>query len=274
MPESVKAVVFHQPGKVASTTIETSLHATAPRIAIAKSHFLSPDYVAFFTRLANLPELATRAEGHARNALHDNLAMAARAHALLTETVPERLVVLTALRDPHELAVSAFFENLHFLDPTLTFAPQNLDAEYARVAALFTRIFEQGVLREPEATYPLLMGRWLLAGSAVTWFTDDYAQVHGLDLLAEVGADPVSLVEHNAVRHLVYRFDCFPACVPEIARRLGLAELPLTSRNLSSEKPYAPLSARFKAEYLPSPAMAEFYQESRLARLLRAREAA
>lgn len=175
-----------------------------------------------------------------RASLGPHLKTAERVRALAERTAPERLCVVTGLREPSERTISAFFQNLDRFAPDLAADPRPERSEEARSRLL--DVFRRAQLSDDEPSAEALYAHFVLIFASVDWFDVEYWEPYGLDLrnLPLRGRNLLDF-RHRGIRFLLYRFEAFAKVRPEIVRRITGREPVLTEDNRSPAKSYGAL---------------------------------
>jgi Putative capsular polysaccharide synthesis protein len=256
-----------QHGKVASLTIEWSIRHSDETARIERHHFLSDEVISDIGRVCHLETIHPTGipASDIASARNQMLAAQRARDEILNSDQP--IFVLTGFRDPIDLAISAFFQNVTTFCPGLTFDPRRIHVETARIAEVFNREFDQFLNRMnngvPAQTFAELILD-LKFEDYTRWLDREFRGVLGVDVFNhQVGTKPMRF-RQGRFTVLLYRVETLSRFLPELLRQLPLPKQPVISNeNIGSTKIYGPLYAKFRERFVPSAAMLEYYYGAR-----------
>ncbi len=253
-----ECVVLHPCGRLGTATMKTALMVVNPHLPVVKAPFLHPYYAKDLQTIASHAACPSRLQRR----LHIQLDRGRRMGKLLQQEPPVKCCILGEVRDPLDFVISAFFQRLPYFLPDLSFAPDQQDAELARVIECFHQLFSYcrgGCPAEPLPLYAKLF----LGGPSVDRYCDSWSRTYGIDVQAMPRAEPgVTHFHHAGQLHVLYRFEDLPNCLGDVLRRMGqIDEVPIIETELEAE-PHAPLYEVFKKQFVPTREMWDFYYDS------------
>lgn len=240
-------ILIHQPGKVASQTVEAVFAAALPHGRVERHHALTEATLAKWEATLGRPGV----EMGPPYGMDIQIANGRAARRNLHKLRGPGAWILCGFRDPMDFAVSVFFQALATNCPDLTLAREVHDAELQQVIARFNNSFLRGELQTPEE-----------------WFQEEIIDFYNLDIFSlAVGNLPYVVTSNGQFDFLFYRFEDLRISLPDIVARLGL-KYPETvaHRNIGSEKATGRLYSAFREAFVPTIEMARFCYDTRFFR--------
>lgn len=258
----ITRAILHQYGKTGSSTIKKTLENAPGSLKTYFAHFLSSGYFDFFNGFAARNDIPPRMKG----SLKGVIAAANEARECILEADPADICVITGFRNPYEYAVSAFFQNIYFFMPDLTYAPERLNEETSQVMDFFEKVINSDVARGGGASVEAL-GDCLTRSIPLEWFEREFAEVYGIDPYGvDVADKDVICFTSQGMRFVWYRYETFLENLPSILAPLSLGEIRRHDANVSAVKEYGPLMREFKRRFTLDRRMRAFYCDNRFYR--------
>ena len=248
--------LIHQPGKVASQTIEYLIRVLSADARVERHHYLSDRRNDDLESLLRLPG----ADAENARSFAYQLARARTVRAELAEPATRPAWVITGFRDPLVLAISGFFQNLQTFCPWVDYATTDPNREVDRLIEHFELGFEELRSGRSAETFQSALLALKLEGPE-PWFDSEFNEVHGIDIYRhEIGEAPFMIFEREGVKFCVYRMETLPSAVPSLMRALGFPPaIAAHNWNVGDDKPYAGLYRVFKERFQPTVPMIEYY---------------
>jgi hypothetical protein len=265
--------LIHQAGKVASQSLEVSIILSDRSARVERHHYLESRNLAEVERLCDL------APANSQNfALRGQTVDARKAMVALSQQPPENVWILTGIRDPLDLAIAAFFQNLAYYCPDYTspapdevFDVSRFNVEVDRVIEAFQRQFEAFLQRTNAGAgvrdiVELDIRRKLQ--NLGDWFDREFKPVHAVDLFElQIGTAPFVRFQTERANFIVYRMETFRENFPAILQQLPLPpQIKIIDQNVADQKDYAVLYRRFRERFKPTADMMEYYYGGRFFR--------
>lgn len=265
--------LIHQAGKVASQTLAWTITLADRSAVVERHHYLEPSNLDEVDRLCDLAKPSSQVQSLRKQTAEARAAM--RALAIQDR---HNVWVLTGFRDPLDLAISAFFQNLSYYshdyvspEPGESYDQQRFDAQVDRVIESFRGHFGEHLGRVRRgidvADVRELDLRRKLQDIGV-WFEKEFKMVHGIDVYdLDIGSRAFVHFEERGMNFVLYRMETFGACAGDVVAELPIPrESRIVSDNMSSAKDYAVLYRRFREKFVPTEDMVEYYYGSRFYR--------
>lgn len=223
LDESRGVAVVHQMSKVGSSTVVASLKNSAPDILVLHSHFMSEPGLDWLENWVKDRWGTIHVPKHLWHGL-----FAQRLH--YENTLPDRMKVVTLVRDPVARAISEFFEELD-VHTGYPYA-QRLEANGVdAVADELERMLLETLATKVDWSAPY------------EWFDREVRDVFGVDLLAEA-FDPEAdfgVFRSETADILLLKLERLADCAEQaFGDFLGIPDFSLdTGRNVASRKYYA-----------------------------------
>jgi len=263
--------LIHQAGKMASQTLEATIRLSDPSAKIERHHFLLPENLADIDAICDASGSAEHIE---QQRYQTRVARAALA-ALKGED-PDRVWVVTGVRDPLDHVISKFFQNISEYYPSYTspaagevYDPARFDVQVDATIDVFKRqvgsYFEirraAGGKSLPLATFWPVRYAWHLS----EWFEREFKPLHDVDVCdIQIGTEPFVHVRAERRHFVLYRMETFRDALPSLLKQLPLpGAIHLSNQNVSAEKDYAVLYRRFRERFEPTDEMVEYYYGGR-----------
>lgn len=239
-----KPLLVYQPGKVGSTTIQSTLSRHYGSDRVEHVHGLTDGYWRGWLDLdkgdgAGEPYLAVCREMASRARL-----LRLRIEAGSTEGSP-RWMLVTAVRDPVAMTVSAAFHLAELLYPGLTRAASSRRRTARHIPSILTAAFsEQSAERLTGRDAFMKDAATRMFEVAWTWWQLELPMVFGLDPYAArfPHGDGYAILENDVARLLTIRFEDIPSRLPTALREFtGVVDsegFELVASNVTGEKPY------------------------------------
>jgi hypothetical protein len=236
--------------KAGSQTVEATLRPVLPGHQIERWHFLTPEGMAAWRSIADLPTFT----GWLRENFQFQANEGGRVHhAVLARRLTRRvkpglpkLPVIVGVREPIGLMLSFFFQIHQFFFPKdegmaaghcrdLLLGGAGVHPDQRRCAAIMWKFIDE-------------------------WFDTELKAVFGIDVYQTSfpHARGYQVFETDLARVLVYRYENIASLDAMLGEFLGIAPPALVSRNVGSEKDYA---ARYDAVRRSLRLPAEFVQQ-------------
>lgn len=251
--------LIHQPSKVASMTIEAHLRAALDG-PIERLHHLSDRGLERIAAMLALPG----AIGPYADSLDHQLRVAGDVRRRMDES--ERVWVIAGFRDPLDLCISAFFQNIEAYCPWASFDADCVDLEAPRVIDFMLEQFQRYSAGAPPGTFNEALID-LRLDSPEIWFRDEFEALYGIDpysVRVHPGA-PYVQFHRGKFFFLLYRFEALATALPRIVSMLAGRSLDprISDVNVGDTKSYGPLYREFRKRFRPPPEMLEHYYGSR-----------
>lgn len=258
-------VIVYQFGKVASTAVVAAF-AERPGVSAIQSHFLGEYHLKKMVDNLVNPTLDGHFQQHAMGQFIENVATTRELNSFRRGLrKPDRLVIVSATRDPFDWNRSRFAQDLDGYLPVLrdfaaehriaatddgdlirTTLPKLLQAFNRTIttAGGIDNLFKDGELTvEPRHVVaeklPNIGARRLFFGmmTPFTWFDGHLGRTLGVKLSSFKTVQPgLSWRSLGWAEAFIYRFEQAEAAVPAIARRIGVEGFRLATENVSSGK--------------------------------------
>ncbi|MGH7660255.1 MAG: putative capsular polysaccharide synthesis family protein [Vulcanimicrobiaceae bacterium] len=261
--------LIHQAGKVASQTLSWTITMADRSARVERHHYLEASNLDEVDRLCDVAKLSSQVQSLRKQTNEARAAMLA-----LANQEPTNVWVLTGFRDPLDLAISAFFQNLSYYsrdyvspEPGESYDQQRFDAQVDRVIESFRSHFDEHLNRVRTGTDVAnvreLDLRRKLQDIGV-WFEREFKTVHGIDVYGlDIGSRSFIHFEERGVNFVLYRMETFAARAGDVIAELPIPKgSPVVSDNVSAAKDYAILYQRFRERFAPTDEMVEYYYES------------
>ncbi len=256
---SIRHVLVHQCGKVGSSTLVSTIRASAPALNVLQVHFITGHYLRQFRDMIGLPDTPPDFAGSTEKLLRD----AEKAREILRDEDPREICVISGFRDPLDRAVSAWAQNFRHFYPELTYADANRAGELAFLRDDFERLFDAATGPAGRNDFRSRQGEWLLIDSSLLWFEREFCPAHGLKEQAIApGNRGVRSFRHKGSLFLLYRFEALRNDMERLVRMLPLEEYRKVDKNVSSAKPYGALLADFRGIFRPRGDIWDYYYGS------------
>jgi hypothetical protein len=262
--------LIHQAGKVASQTLESTILMSDPGSKVERHHYLEAGNLAEVERLCDLAEPSAQVE-----ALRFQTSRAHLALQRLAMQKPRDVWVLSGFRDPLDLAISAFFQNLSYYVPHYSspapgeaYDRRRFDAEVDRVIDVFTNevtsYLERARLGTGARDVRELDLRRKLQNLG-EWFEREFNPVHGVDVYElDVGGKPLVHFTRGEKNFVLYRMETLQASLGKLLRLLPIAAVRgVVVLNTAAQKDYSVLYDRFRERFIPTGEMMEYYYGGR-----------
>ena len=256
----IRHVLVHQCGKVGSSTLTSTIRASAPDLNVLQVHFLTDRYMDQFREMIQLPDAPSDFVWSTEKLLRD----ADEARRILRDEDPREVCVITACRDPLDLALSAMAQSLKHLYPGLTYSRERRDAELKLVLDDFDRLFDAGKTGHRAASFHERQGEWLLFDTSLFWFEREFCPAHGLtERQLRLGKKDLLHFRHRGRLFLVYRFEAMRQNLATLVRMLPLEAFRNVDKNVSSAKAYGTFLSDLREAFHPRQEVLDFYYRSR-----------
>jgi hypothetical protein len=253
--------LIHQPGKVASQTIEAAIRTSSPNARTERHHYLSARGLVYLESICQLPGIGADLLGGVAN----QLAAARAVSAELASRQTECSWVITGVRDPLDLCISAFFQNLPIYCPWITYDDANLDAETVHLIEFFTAEFDRMVKQQPAATFQDALIDLKLRGPA-PWVDQEFNEFYGVDIYSKRmnRSTPFISLEEGSLNLIVYRTELLSTALHTLLRTVGLSPVSQIMKiNTAESKIYSRLYKRFREEFRATRTMINYYYGSK-----------
>jgi putative capsular polysaccharide synthesis protein len=231
---------------------------------------LEPSNLSEVERLCDAAKPSSQVQSLRKQAAEARAAMEAFA-----KRDPHDVWVLTGFRDPLDLAISAFFQNLSYYsrdyvspEPGEDYDRIRFDAQVDRVIDSFRLHFDEHISRvrngaDVADVRELDLRRKLQ--EIGMWFEKEFKVVHGIDVYQlDIGSRPFVHFKERDINFVLYRMETFATSAGDLIARLPLPkDASIISDNVSSTKDYAILYQRFREKFVPTSDMVDYYYGSR-----------
>lgn len=240
---------------------------------IERHHYLETSNLREVERLCDSAKPSSQVRSLRKQAAEARAAMEA-----LAKRDRHEVWVLTGFRDPLDLAISAFFQNLSYYsrdyvspEPGEDYDLIRFDAQVDRVIDSFRVHFREHIGRVKKGLDVVdvreLDLRRKLQEIGV-WFEKEFKAVHGIDVYQlDIGSRPFVHFEERGTNFMLYRMETFAVNAGDLIAKLPLPKgASIISDNVSSTKDYAILYQRFREKFVPTSDMVDYYYGSRFYR--------
>jgi hypothetical protein len=207
---STKLFVVHQMGKVASQTIEATLKRVATPDNVMRTHFLHPDAIREFETLVRAAHDVDPATVDSINSIRQQIAEAQEFLGRLEGADPKDVVVLSGFRDPLEVRLSGFFQNLAALWPPLGYQDHQIQVGTEELIGAFEECFH--LFRSPPSSSDDYRTRFIrtLFRHPEQWIRREIVEYYGFDVLESSDlARPYVTFENHKAKLILYRYEDF-----------------------------------------------------------------
>ena len=256
--------MIHQRGKMGSLTLEWSIRSSNPDIAVERHHFLLPGYIKQVETFLQTED----ASGENADSLRFQIEASRRCFDYLQSNKDRMdLTVVSAYRDPLDLAIAGFFQNITTLIPAIGLTEDSLKTDLRLVEETFTDLFHNRERYRYAKHYRHRIGAFILRG-ILAWFDEDFLPTHGLDVFGcKKDENGWISMQTGSVRYVIYRFETLPFKIKDLVLSIpGTENFVQSNQNISSDKPYNKLYKAFRSVFCPSQEMADYYYDNRFFR--------
>jgi hypothetical protein len=253
-----REVFVHQAGKVGSQTVEAAIRAH--KTGVERHHYLSDRGIAYFEFISQLPG-ADVSPGAA--SVKRQLRAAGAARTKLEAERPDKLWILSGLREPLEHAVSAFFQNLPDYCPELTYDEERVISETDYIIEIFGNQFERVISGGVPKDFSEGLLNLKLIGID-RWVQQEIVEFHDINIYetGDVSGSEICFAAPK-LNLLLYRMETLTQRLPAILRKMGLAgDLPIASQNVGYSKRYGALYRTFQDRFKPNSAICAYYRST------------
>jgi hypothetical protein len=262
-PPSGDLRLIFQPGKVASQSIEAALRQADPASIVERHHFLSDEVLAEFERIG----AAEPAGSEVAVSVGEQLQAAQNCRRVIADR-QRRVLVVTGFRDPLDFAISAFFQNIAFFCPQLTYEAGRLEQETAAAIDIFHDEFERFIWRRSNRIRSSGLRELMVDlkfHNISNWFRTEFQDYLGIDIFNyNVGSNSFIEFSRGRFEFLVYRFEALTDCIDRISNKLNRPDaIVIPRRNVAAEKDHGLVYGAFRRQFEPCEAMVKYYYRSR-----------
>jgi hypothetical protein len=245
---------------VASMIIEQSVKQSDPTARIERHHWLTRETLDAWRACSDFET----GQGIVFDCVRKQVA---EAEELLGRLPGERLVyVIVGFREPLDHAISAFFQNVAFFCPRLTYAPEATEPEARRILEAFRAEFEEMRERQIKDRQPTNVREQMIdlkLGGLHRWFALEFNRFFDVNIYTtkpQPGANVIR-IPHQQYEFLLYRFEGLHESLPNLLRSLPIkGDRPVVETNTAAEKKYAALYQAFKRQFVPTAEMEGYYR--------------
>ena len=215
-----KLILIFQMPKTGSQTVEASLHQCSLPHRIVRCHFLSAGRIEELRDVLRRPGAPTawkkQIDEQIKTTIRLSVGLRLRTMLRLCGFSIPKLEIITAVREPIGLALSAIFQNYLYFAPT----PQALTLDSCRE-----------ILQRPK-----------MFTSLDQWFDSELRPLVGIDVYANPFQSELGwrIYENARARVLLYRFEALPQLENILSHFMGCHVPRVVNRNLSNTKDYGP----------------------------------
>jgi hypothetical protein len=263
--------LIHQPGKVASQTLEAAIReSTGGASRVVRLHYLSDNGLANLESMCQLPGIQADGIGGVLHQLTVARTVRDELGAYYSGTGTSGDVwVLTGVRDPLDLSIAAFFQNLPIYCPWLDYDESKVNSAADQLIDFFKSEFDRMVSGRPATSFQEALLDLKLRGPE-PWFDDEFGPFHEVDVYERhVGlSQPFVSFGDRKFKFLIYRMELLSSSIYSILRRI---ETPTVVRNISDvnvgrRKNYSNVYRVFKYRFRPSSSVTDYYYGRRFFR--------
>jgi Putative capsular polysaccharide synthesis protein len=255
--------LIHRVGKVASSTLEAAIRSsTGSTSRIECHHYLSDDGLANLESMCRLPGIQADGFGDVMHQLTLAHALRDELGAYLDADVSCGVWVLTGVRHPLDLSVSAFFQNLRTYCPSLDYDDDKADCAADRLIELFNSQFDRMLLGKPATSFPEALLDLSLRGPE-PWFDKEFRPFYDVDVYERPIArfQPFISFCSGKFNFVIYRTELLSSAIHPLLQTIGAPAVAgeISSVNVGEEKDYSNLYRVFKRRFKPPVSVMDYY---------------
>jgi hypothetical protein len=254
-----KSFLVHQPGKVASQTVEAAIRSCLPPGAtLSRDHYLSDEGLGRLLELCKLPG----ADPQLEQSVRFQFEQAKESRARYLDLKAENLWLVTGVREPVAQIISGVFQNLDVYCPDIALAEGDEGARAGALADFINEKFKQMRAGVPANNFGEGLMRLKLQGQE-NWFEEEFKETYGIDVtrLDMSRSQTFVTFTHRNLSVLLYRTERLLDGIPDLLAAMGLKNDTAPAYvNRGAEKSYARLYAAFKCLFVPTEAMLDYYK--------------
>jgi hypothetical protein len=251
--------LIHQVGKVASQTLEAAIRrSTGGTSRIERHHYLSDDGLTNLESMCRLPGIQSESF---RSVMHQlNVARAVRDE--LDTDASCGVWVLTGIRHPLDLSLSAFFQNLSTYCPWLDYDDDKADCTADRLIEFFNSQCDRMLLGKPATSFQEALLDLTLRGPE-PWFDREFRPCYDVDVYERhIGrSEPFVSFRSGKFNFVIYRTELLSSAIDPLLQRIGVSPVvrEMSSFNVGEEKDYSNVYRVFKRRFKPSSSVLDYY---------------
>jgi Putative capsular polysaccharide synthesis protein len=257
--------LIHVFGKVASQTLEATIRKSITSSArVERHHYLSDAALANLEDICRLPGI----EADGIDGVTRQLTLARAFRADLDSCEPGAVRVLSGVRDPLDLSVAAFFQNLPTYCPWLDYNIEQ--AEYAadQLIEFFESEFDRMLSAKPPRNFQEALLNLKLGGPE-KWFDEEFRELYDVDVceMRMRRSEPFICFRNEKFQFLIYRTELLSSESDALLRTIGMPpHSDVKDQNVAREKEYSNIYRLFKQRFRPPSQMVDYYFGGRFSR--------
>ncbi len=255
--------LIHRVGKVASSTLEAAIRSsTGGTSRIGCHHYLSDDGLANLESMCRLPGIQADGFGSVMQQITRARAVRGELDAYLDADGSCGVWVLTGVRDPLDVAVAAFFQNLRTYCPSLDCDDDKADCAADRLIELFNGQFDRMLLGKPATSFPEALLDLSLRGPE-PWFDKEFRPFYDVDAYERpiARSQPFISFCSGKFNFVIYRTELLSSAIHPLLQTIGAPAVAgeISSANVGAEKDYSNLYRVFKRRFKPPVSVMDYY---------------
>lgn len=257
--------LIHQCGKVASQTVEAAIReSTNGTSRVERHHYLSDGGLADLESMCRLP--GVQADG-IDGVMHQlTVARAVRKDIDAFRCQDELgggVWILTGVRDPLEVSIAAFFQNLPIYCPWLDYNDDKVNCAADRLIEFFNYEFDRMLSGRSATSFQEALLERKLRGPE-PWFDKEFRPFYDVDVYERrIGlSQPYVTFGNRNFKFMIYRMELLSSAIDPLLRGIGAPKVvkDLRDLNVGRKKDYSSIYQAFRQRFrLRSPVMDYYY---------------
>jgi hypothetical protein len=250
--------LIHQAGKGASQTLEAAIRKSITSPArVERHHYLSDAGLANLESICRQPGI----EADSSDGVMHQLTLARAVRADLDACEPGSVWVLSGVRDPLDLSVAAFFQNLPIYCPWLDYSIGRADYAADRLIEFFKGEFDRMLSAKPPRNFQEALLNLKLRGPE-KWFDEEFHALYDVDVcsMGMRRSEPFVCFRNGKFRFVIYRTELLSSAIYALLRTVGTSPVKeVKDQNVAREKEYSNIYRLFKQKFRPPSQIRDYY---------------
>jgi Putative capsular polysaccharide synthesis protein len=255
-PKQQSALLSLEKNRLSISDRNAILGGASP-VRVERHHYLSDTGLANLEYMSRLPGI----EADGIDGVMQQLTLARAVRADLDLCEPGTVWVLSGVRDPLDLSVAAFFQNLPIYCPWLDYSIERADYAADQLIEFFRVEFDRMLSAKPPRNFQEALLNLKLGGPE-KWFDEEFRELYDVDVceLRMRRSEPFIRFRSGKFRFLIYRTELLSSAIYEVLRAIGTPPFKdVKDENVGREKDYSSIYRLFKQKFRPPSQIMDYY---------------